>query len=65
MALSLGKSMANWINCKMELVDIMQLLDTGMTGGFAILVYLELRKMREDIVKTLHELEGFIKAKSP
>ena len=65
MALSLGKSMAYWIDSKMELVDIMQLLDTGMTGGFAILVYLELRKMREDIVKTLHELEGFIKAKSP
>ena len=37
-------------------------LDSGMTGMFALLVWFELRKTREEIVAVLHRLDGFIAA---
>lgn len=42
--------------------DLFQLLDSGSTLVFALLVWMELRAMRTDIVKTLHNLEGYIQA---
>jgi hypothetical protein len=47
----------------MNIPEILQLLDSGMTMAFAILVWMELRKVREEIVSVLHRIDGFIQAK--
>ena len=47
----------------MAIAEILQIADSGMTMLFALLVWVELRKVREEIVSVLHRIDGFIQAK--
>lgn len=47
----------------MEINELLQIADTGGTMLFALLVWVELRKVREEIVSVLHRIDGFIQGK--
>ena len=47
----------------MEVIELLQIADSGTTLIFALLVWIELRKVREEIVAVLHRIDGFIHAK--
>ncbi len=47
----------------MELAEILRIADSGMTMIFALLVFFELKSMRQEIVNLLHKIDGFIQAK--
>ena len=47
----------------MEIAEVLQIADTSGTMLFAVLVWMELRKVREEIVSVLHRIDGFIQGK--
>ena len=63
MALSLGACLERRLGSEMEINEILQIADTSGTMLFAILVWIELRKVREEIVSVLHRIDGFIQGK--
>ena len=48
---------------RMTFPELLQLADSGTTAAFAVLVWFELRKVREEVVSVLHRIDGFIQAK--
>lgn len=65
MALSVGAGLERRLRSKMEINELLQIADTGGTMIFALLVWMELRKVREEIVSVLHRIDGFIQGKEP
>ena len=59
----MGKGVARRAHSQMDIAEILQIADSGMTMLFALLVWVELRKVREEIVSVLHRIDGFIQAK--
>tara|TARA_R110002096_G_scaffold268624_1_gene462494 strand:- start:242 stop:391 length:150 start_codon:yes stop_codon:yes gene_type:complete len=49
----------------MEIAELLQIAETSSTTLFALLVWVELRKVREEIVSVLHRIDGFIQGKEP
>ncbi len=46
----------------MELEALLQIADSSTTVLLAVLVWSELRKVREEIVAVLHRIDGYISA---